>query len=177
MGTPIQNIAAELKKLSPEDRAALKDLFAGDTKTDEPPKQKNPPAEPKAERVYFFRQLMVLGDVEVSKKGEKLEKKATQLPPRVIIVDLRQASKLFWKQRNRYQYLGSSDGKVWRRERVAGKSVAEAQALEFQEQQKEPDMTPPPNREKTFFAGTNPASASRGQEISWSEGLKQNRSE
>ena len=36
-----------------------------------------------------------------------------------------------------------------------------------------PDMTPPPNREKTFFRGTKLSTVSRGEEIGWVEGIKQ----
>lgn len=168
----------DIKKLSPEERAEMRAMLemqeeAADDEKLSASRKKNPPASPKAERVYFFKQLLRLHIDEIKKSGDKLQKKATQLPDRVIAVDEKQAAKLYWKGQGKYQYLGRSEGRTWREERMNGKSVAEAQALEYQAMLEAPDMNIPPNRDKIFFAGTKPAMVARGVEIGWADGLKQ----
>lgn len=127
----------------------------------------------RAQRVYFFRQLEVYETLSEKKKDDKIIKEVNQLPARVIAVDEKMAWRLYWKQRNKYQFLGSSNGMVWRDARNSGKSVSEAQAMEYEAMLQNPDMTPPESKEKTFFAGRTSAQLSRGQEISWHDGLKQ----
>jgi len=184
----LKEVIEELKKLSPEDRAALAEVFGSPAAKPAPAqdaeelpegREKNPPEAVKAATVYFFRQLNVM-QVEEAKfepAEQTIRKTATLLPPRVIAVDEQMAWRLYWKQRGKYQYLGRSDGRTWRRERAAGRKVGEAQAAEYEEMLKAPDMTPPMNREKTFFAGTKPVTAAQGREISWSAGMSQNRPE
>lgn len=139
-------------------------------------KERRPPKPPRAEMVYFFQQhaLFVTEKIEASEDGDGVMKKTGYfMPPRVIAVDDKSAGKLFWKQRNKYAYLGRSPGLHWARARADGMSVNEAFAVEFEEFKKNPDTTAPLNREKTFFAGTKPHTIARGQEISWKAGLKQ----
>ncbi len=138
-------------------------------------KERKPPKPPRAEMVYFFQQhaLFVSQKIEMDEETELLKKTGYFLPPRVIAVDDKSAGKLFWKQRNKYGYLGRSPGVHWAQARGNGMSVSEAFAVEFEEFKKNPDQTPPANREKTFFAGTKPHQVARGHEISWKAGLKQ----
>lgn len=166
-------ILEEIAKMSPEERAQARALLGpSEAKPVEEKRTKNPPEVAKAGRVYFFLQIGRFEVERIEKTGDKLMKHANRLPDRVIAVDEKNASKIFWKQRN-CQYLGRSEGLVWRRSRNDGKSVTESQALEFEEMRKAPDMTPPPQREKTFFAGTKIGSAARGSEIPWTDGLRQ----
>lgn len=172
----IKDVLDEIKKLSPEDRAALREAFGPApeaAKPAEPEREKHAPEAAKAAPVFFFRQLFVYADTTIKRDGEKLKKMATQLPSRIIAVDEKAAAKLFWKGRGKYEYLGRSDGKTWRAARLAGKRVGEAQAMEYDAMMKNPDKTPPESREKTFFAGTKPGTIARGDQIAWSQGLKQ----
>lgn len=166
----IEGVLRELNNLTPEEKAKLAEVF-GAAKQEE--RKKNPPASPKAGMVYFFKQLTRYGVTEVVKTDEDMKKVATELPERVIAIDEKMASKIFWKQGTKYKYLGRSMGNVWRQARMDGKRVAEAQAMEYEEMIKAPDVTPPSNNEKTFFRGTTLAQAGRGEEISWNAGLKQ----
>lgn len=172
----LENLLKELASLSPEEMAKLQQIFGGNKqiateKIDV--KKKNPPAAPKAGKVYFFKQMLVLETERIEKKGDEMKKYANQLPPRVIAVDRAQAWRIYWKSRGKYMFLGSSDGRIWRQARSEGKSVNEAQALEYEEMLKHPDMTPPMNMEKTVFRGTKLAQVTRGEEVDWGEGLKQ----
>ncbi len=160
-----------LKSLTPAERKELgRTLLGEDAK---PKAEKHGPEAAKAGKVFFFKQINRYAVFEEEKKADTIIKKATVLPPRVIAVDERQAWRLFWKQGNTFQFLGSSDGTVWRRERNAGKTVSEAQAAEYEAMIVNPDLSPPMNREKTFFMGTKPSTVARGNEIGWGEGLKQ----
>lgn len=175
MNNNSQLLEALIGSLSEEQKAALAQVLAGGA---EGVKKKNPPAIPKAGKVYFFRQLIVTETVEIkAKQGEErgigLEKTVNVLPPRVIAVDEKNAWRLYWKRRGQFVFLGSSDGETWRSARGEGKTVSEAQALEYQEMLKSPDMTPPMNREKTVFAGTKVFQVSRGVEAPWDELKKQ----
>lgn len=167
----IQDILKELAKLSPEEQQALKGLFAGNSEPVESPK--HAPELPRAGKVYFFKQLQRYNVQEETKKGDNLVKIATKLPPRVIAVDEKMAWRLIWKNKGAFEYLGRSSGEHWRQARGAGKSVSEAQAIEYNEMIKNPDLTIPESREKTFFQGKNVAAAARGIEIPWVDGLKQ----
>ncbi len=171
-------ILDELKKMSPEERAearaflAMQDAPAADTKAQEE-RKKNPPEAPKAGRVYFFRQIDRIAIEEVKRDGEGLKKTGHALPDRIIAVDEKSASKMFWKHKNKLQYLGRGDGRAWRQARIDGKSIGESQAEEFKAMEANPDRTPPPNNERTFFAGTKIGSAARGDQIPWQDGMKQ----
>lgn len=137
---------------------------------------KQAPKPAKAQLVYFFRQAnrFVAESIETDKENpDVLKKTGYFLPPRVIAVDEKGASRLYWKQRGKYQYLGRSSGIHWKTARDKGMPVHEAYGVEFEAMQKTPDMTPPMNREKTVFAGTKIAQISRGSEIEWGIGLKQ----
>ncbi len=178
----LKTILKELEKMTPEERKALQGFFGAPAeakaeKKEEPLREKHGPEQAKASTIYFFRQLHVFrtDEEQAQDGGNSIKKKVTQLPPRVIIADEKMAWRLFWKSRGKFEYLGRSNGQVWRSERAAGKRVSEAQAAEYNAMLKAPDMTPPMNREKTFFAGTKLQSASRGQEIPWSEGIKQSK--
>lgn len=130
----------------------------------------------RAQRVYFFQQanLFVTENIEADPENpDVLKKTGYYLPPRVIMVDEKQAARLYWKQRGKYQYMGRSAGIHWKMARDKGMPVHEASGVEFEEMKKAPDHTPPPNREKTVFAGTKIAQISRGTEIDWGLGLKQ----
>lgn len=165
----IKNLLKDLAALSEEEKALLASALA----PKKVPKLKNPPAPPRAERVFFFRQLERLGTISIERSGDEVKKKADQLPPRVIAVNEAQASKLYWKTRGKYEYLGQSDGRTWKAEREAGKSVSEATASEYEACLTGKNLEPPQNREKTFFQGKSAAAASRGIEMDWKEGLKQ----
>lgn len=169
----LKDILQEISKLSPEDQKGLKQFFGGEKTEVEQKKEKNPPEAPKSGRVYFFKQFLVTGNVEITGEGENRVIKVDQLPDRVIAVDYKQAWRLYWKNRGKFQFLGSSEGRIWRQARIDGKSVSESQALEYAEMLKAPDMTPPMNREKTVFRGTKIASVARGDEVEWQTGMKQ----
>lgn len=208
---PLKDLLKEMAKLSPEERANLRDIFApqeaetdqvdqtllaeakSELKTIYPhlseaalqamaikqintPKAKQPAKPAKAERVYFFQQAdrFVTEDIEADKENpDILKKTGYYLPPRVIAVDKHGAWRLYWKQRNKFTFLGSSDGTNWRHAREQGMPVAEAYGVEFEAMKKNPDMTPPMNKEKTVFAGTKISQLQRGNEIEWGIGLKQ----
>ena len=136
---------------------------------------------PRAERVYFFLQV---GRVEVTEisateggNTNVLKKTGYALPDRVIAVDEKTAARLYYKSRNRYGLVCRGDGQAWARARMDGMSTTEAYAVEFEAAKKAGDRTPPPSRERTFMAGTKPAAIAQGREISWSAGLKQNRTD
>lgn len=167
----VENILKELAKLSPEEQKALKSLFGG---TEEPSqKEKHAPQAPKAGRVYFFQQNGRYETSEIKKDDDKMMKISHELPPRVIAVDEKMAWRLIWKNKGKFQYLGRSSGDIWRRARTEGKSVSEAQRLEYDEMIKNPDLTVPNSREKTFFQGKTMAVAAKGVEIPWAQGFKQ----
>ena len=165
----LDKVLKELAKLTPEEQKSLRNLFGG-TPVEE--KKKNPPEAPRAQTVYFFEQIERFGALKESKRGDIIRKEVERLPNRIIAVDEKMAGKLYWKMKN-CRYLGRSDGKVWSRSRGEGKSVGESQRLEYEEMLKSPDMNPPRNNEKTFFRGTKISQLERGQEIPWSEGIKQ----
>lgn len=165
----LDSVLKELANLSPEEQKSLRALFGAPAVEE---KKKNPPEAPRAQVVYFFEQLEVFSTVKTVIKDDKVRRTVDRLPPRVIAVDEKMASKLYWKSR-KFRYLGRSDGRVWSKSRGEGKTVAQAQALEYKAMLKSPDLTAPPNNEKTFFRGTKVAQLNRGQEIPWSEGVKQ----
>lgn len=164
--------------MTPEERAELRavlEMQEQDAENAElqAKRVKNPPEAPKAGRVYFFRQIERIRVDEVTREGGSLKKVGTEMPDRIIAVDEKSASKMFWKHRTKLQYLGRSDGRAWRQARLDGKSIGDAQAAEFKAMEENPDRSPPPNNEKTFFAGTKIGSASRGEQIPWQDGMKQ----
>ena len=141
-------------------------------------KEKREPKPPRAERVYFFLQTQrvdVQGIKSDAEHPDVLKKTGYQLPDRIIAVDEKTAARLYWKMRGKYGYAGRSTGEAWARARMNGMAILEAQAVEFEAMKANPDQTAPPNREKTFFAGTKIATAGQGREISWAAGLKQGR--
>lgn len=164
------DILKALGSMTEEQKAALAQLL-----TPKKEVKKNEPEMAKAHKVFFFKQLFVQETISEKRKDDKLVKEVRQLPPRVIAVDDKQAWRLYWKQRNKFQFLGASDGTTWRDARNSGSNVAEAQAAEYEAMLKNPDMTPPESREKTFFTGNSATSVSRGQEVSWSEGMRQSK--
>lgn len=170
----LEEIKTDLRRVYPHISAAsLQKMAVEQLKK---PKVKQVPKPAKAQRVYFFRQgnLFVTENVEADAENpDVLKKTGYFLPARVIAVDEKQASRMYWKQRNKYQYLGRSAGLHWKEARDKGMPVHEAYSVEFTEMQKAPDGTPPPNREKTVFAGTKIAQIQRGNEIDWGIGLKQ----
>lgn len=168
-----EQVKGDMRKMYPRlDDARITRLAAEAMKQK---KERRPPKPPRAEMVYFFQQnsLFVSEKIEMDEETEQLKKTGYYLPPRVIAVDDKSAGKLFWKQRNKYGYIGRSTGHRWAQARADGMSVSEAFAVEYEEFKKNPDQTPPANREKTFFAGTKPHMIARGHEISWKAGLKQ----
>lgn len=167
----LKKFAKQLASLTKEERDALAGLLAPAEKPVE--KTKNPAAPATAGRVFFFRQLFHFKTEETKNEGGTLKKTVTQLPSRVIAVNEAQAGKLYWKTRNKYEYLGQSNGQAWKKARESGKSVGDSTTAEYNAMLKNPDLTPPVNNEKTFFRGKTIASAGRGEEIPWNEGLKQ----
>ena len=170
----LEEAKAEFKKMYPRlDDARINKLAVDHVKSKQ---ERRPGKPPRAETVYFFQQqgLFVTEKITVDEaEANKLKKVGYFLPPRVIAVDEKQAGRLFWKQRNKFGYLGRSSGQHWARARMHGMSVPEAFAVEYEEFEQNPDRTAPPNREKTFFAGTKPGQVARGVEIDWKAGLKQ----
>lgn len=164
------DILKALGSMTEEQKAALVQLLA--------PKQevKKPTYEiARAKKVYFFKQLTVQETVSEVRKDDKIIREVRELPPRVIAVDDKDAWRLYWKQRNKYQFLGASDGTTWRDAKNSGRTTADSQAAEYESMLRNPDMTPPESKEKTFFAGSTMAQVSRGQEVSWKEGARQNK--
>lgn len=166
-----------LASLTPEEREKVAGLFGQNVVQKEPPKQKNPPALPEAKPVYFFIHLKPIKTTSIrlerNDAGELMVKEADELPPRIIAVDERMASKLFYKHRGKFQYLSRSPGRIWRQARSEGKSVEESQKMELEYAYKNPDHTPPSDHEKTVFAGTKIGSIMRGVQMDWKIGLKQ----
>lgn len=170
----LKTLLKDLSKLSEEEKALLASVLAPkQTVAKESTREHVPPAAARAETVYFFRQLERYGSTSIKNVNGKMVKEATALPPRVIFVNEAQASKLFWKSRGKYEFLGRGDGKTWQKARESGKSVAEAMDLEYKATIEAGNMEPPRNNEKTFFQGKSIASASRGVEMDWKDGFKQ----
>lgn len=170
----LAEMEADMKKLYPRlDAERIKRLAVSNIlRTKEIKKAKPPRAEP----VYFFQQhaLFVTEKIEADPDHpDGFKKTGYFLEPRVIAVDIKTASKMFWKRRREFGYIGRGTGVAWARARSHGMSIAEAQGVEFEEMKKNPDRTPPPNNDKTFLAGTKCASASMGRQIPWEQGLKQ----
>lgn len=170
----LSEVKSDLRKIYPNiSESSLQSIAIKQINT---PRTKQAAKPPKAERVYFFRQVgqFITEDIEPDKDNpDILRKTGYILPPRVIAVDKKGAWRLYWKQRNKYQFLGSSDGTHWREARERGMPITEAYGVEFDYMQKNPDMTVPMNREKTAFHGTTIAQVSRGTEMDWGLGLKQ----
>lgn len=177
----IKEFMAELQKLTPEERAQLSQILSPQPAAAPLPagRERQPPEAVKAQAVFFFRQLHVVhvDEAKMQADGKTIKKVVTQLPPRVIAVDEKMAWRLYWKQRGKYQFLGRGSGQAWRAARLDGKTVSEAQAAEYEAMLAAPDMTPPMNREKTFFAGTKPSIVAQGREISWAAGINQGKPE
>lgn len=165
----LEGIKTDLRKIYPQLSEEQLTKVAGEQAR----KEKREPAEIKAMPVYFFRQRALFKTEKVTadkQDPDKLKKTGYFLPPRVISCDVKSASKLYWKRQKDFEYLGRSDGRAWRKARSDGLSVKEAEAIEYEQTK---DMTPPPNDERTFFAGRNLHQVSRGMEIPWTDGLRQ----
>lgn len=161
-----------LGTLTEEQKAALAQLLVPAKK-----KETHGPEHAKAKRVYFFlqKERHKTNEVKMTRgeNGEMMIIEAEPAEQRVIATDEKEASKLFYKRRGKFQYLGTSPGVIWRDTRNQGKSVAEAQKAELEYALANQDLTPPMSKEKTFFSGTKISSVERGNEIDWNSGFKQ----
>jgi len=168
----MDDLSKILGTLTEEQKAALAQLLVKPAQ-----KEKLKAEAPKAKRVFFFLQQdrHKTSTVKMSRgeNGEMMIIEAEPEEARVIATDEKEAAKLFYKRRGKFKYLGTSPGVVWRDTRNEGKSVADAQKAELEYALAHPDLTPPMNKEKTFFSGTKVASIERGNEIEWSQGFKQ----
>ena len=176
--TVLVEVKGDLKRIFPS--ASERQLEVMAIKQIERGREKVAPKPPKAGRTYFFRQIAPFRtdsiETETDSSGQPVLKITGEyLPPRVIMVDDFEAWRLYWKRRNKYQYLGRSEGHTWRQARANGLTVAEAQKLEFDAMIKAPDPTAPMNREKTVFMGTKVSQITQSlgnhNEMEWQKGL------
>jgi hypothetical protein len=153
----LKDLAAELAKLSPQERDALKELLGGKEERPKPPPEVLRPV-----TTYHFKQVGRVRVNGVKMVDGKSVYEADALEDRYVSTSEKHASKLYWKQRNRYEYLGRSDGHVYVQAIRDGKRAEEAMELE---RKSATDKTPPPDNERTVLI--------RGRQFGWKEGMNQ----